>query len=142
MTYISWSSDFVLSLRLFSNLNYFPISACSGLLKFDIKMLVNVAMLDLGQLFTESTRRGHPCTLDTLLVLKGATNGESDKAFLLTSKFCPLGAVCPCSGAKHMYKSIQKNICIKSDFKEISLYLLQNGVLGVYCFQHVRDSKI
>ena len=49
--------------------------------------------------------------------LKLATNGLSDKAFLLTSKLCPLGAVCPCSGAIYMYK-IMKN-CIKSDFREI-----------------------
>ena len=35
--------------------------------------------------------------------LKLATNGLSVKAFLLTSKFCPLGAVCPCPGAIYMY---------------------------------------
>ena len=35
--------------------------------------------------------------------LKLATNGLSDKAFLLTSNFCTLGAVCPCSGAIYMY---------------------------------------
>ena len=49
-------------------LKYFPISACSGLLKFDMKMFVNVARLDIGQLFTQSTRWEHPCTLDTFLV--------------------------------------------------------------------------
>ena len=35
--------------------------------------------------------------------LKLATNGKSDKAFLLTSKFCPLGAVCSCPRAIDMY---------------------------------------
>ena len=35
--------------------------------------------------------------------LKLATNGLSDKVFLLTSKFCPLGAVCRCAGATYMY---------------------------------------
>ena len=35
--------------------------------------------------------------------LKFATNGSNDKAFLLTSKFCPLGAVYPCPGAIYMY---------------------------------------
>ena len=30
---------------------------------------------------------------------KLANNGQSDKAFLLTSKFCPKGVVCPCPGA-------------------------------------------
>ena len=33
-----------------------------------MKMFVNVARLDIGQLFTKSTRRGHPFTLDTFLV--------------------------------------------------------------------------
>ena len=35
--------------------------------------------------------------------LKLETNGQSDKVFLLTSKFCPLGAVCPCPGTIYMY---------------------------------------
>ena len=40
--------------------------------------------------------------------LKLATNGLSDNAFLLTSKFCPLGPVCPCPGAIYMYKIMKK----------------------------------
>ena len=44
------------------------ISAYSDLLKFDMKMFVNIARLDICQLFTQSVRRGHPCTLDTFLV--------------------------------------------------------------------------
>ena len=39
------------------------------LLKFHMKMFVNMARLDVGQLFTQSARQGHPCTLDTILVL-------------------------------------------------------------------------
>ena len=35
-----------------------------------------------------------------------ATNGQSDQEFLLTSKFCPQGVVCPCPGAIYMYKII------------------------------------
>ena len=35
--------------------------------------------------------------------LKLATDDRSDKKFLLTSKLCPLGAVCPCPGAIYMY---------------------------------------
>ena len=35
--------------------------------------------------------------------LKLATSDRSDKKFLLTSKLCPLGAVCPCPGAIYMY---------------------------------------
>ena len=40
------------------------------------------------------------------IVFKLATNGQSDKEFLLTSKFCPQGLVCPCPGAIYMYKII------------------------------------
>ena len=38
--------------------------------------------------------------------VKLATNGQSDKEFLLRSKFCPQGVVCPCPGAIYMYKII------------------------------------
>ena len=50
-------------------LNYLPIFACSGMLKFDMKIFVNVATLEIGQLFTQCARRGHPCTLDAFLVV-------------------------------------------------------------------------
>ena len=43
------------------------------------------------------------------ICLKLATNGQSDKGFLLTSKFCPQGVFCPCPGAIYMYKII-KNV--------------------------------
>ena len=43
------------------------------------------------------------------ICLKLATNGRSDKGFLLTSKVCPQGVFCPCPGAIHMYKII-KNV--------------------------------
>ena len=36
---------------------------------------------------------------------KLATNGQSDKEFLLT-KFCPEEVVCPCPAAIYMYKII------------------------------------
>ena len=54
-----------------------------------------------------------------------ATNGQSDKEFLLISKFCPLGVVCPCHGAVYMYKIIY--VCLKSYFEEIVLKLATNG---------------
>ena len=41
-----------------------PIVVCL----FDMKIFVNVARLEIGQLFTQGARRGHPCTLDTFLV--------------------------------------------------------------------------
>ena len=43
------------------------------------------------------------------ICLKLATNGRSDKGFLLTSKVCPQGVFCPCPGAIYMYKII-KNV--------------------------------
>ena len=49
-------------------LNHLPISTYSGVLKFDMKIFVNVARLESGQLFTQGMRRGHPSTLDTFLV--------------------------------------------------------------------------
>ena len=51
--------------------------------------------------------------------LKFATSGYSDKAFLLTSKFCPLPLNC-------IHVLNHENNCIKSDFKEISLKLATN----------------
>ena len=49
-------------------LNLLPISANSGVLNFDMKIFVNVARLEIGQLCTQGPRRWHPCTLDTFLV--------------------------------------------------------------------------
>ena len=66
--------------------------------------------------------------LETIVVydLKLATDDRSDKKFLLTSKLCPLGAVCPLPwGYIHVLNHEKK--CIKSDFKEISLKLATNG---------------
>ena len=40
------------------------------------------------------------------ICLKLATNGWSDKGFLLTSKVCPQGVFCPCPRAIYMYKII------------------------------------
>ena len=66
--------------------------------------------------------------LETIVVydLKLATDDRSDKKFLLTSKLCPLGAVCLLPrGYIHVLNHEKK--CIKSDFKEISLKLATNG---------------
>ena len=55
--------------------------------------------------------------------LKLATD---DKKFLLTSKLCPLGAVCHLPRGYIYVLNHEKN-CIKSDFKEISLKISTNG---------------
>ena len=67
---------------------------------------------------------------ETIVVydLKLATDDQSDKKFLLTSKLCPLGLLhiyAPSEGYVHVLNH-EKN-CIKSDFKEISLKLATNG---------------
>ena len=41
------------------------------------------------------------------ICVKLATNGQSDKGFLLTSKVCPQRVFCPCTGAIYMYKIIR-----------------------------------
>ena len=49
--------------------NHLAIPAYSGMLKFDMKIFVNVARLEIGHLFTQGMRGGgHPCILDTFLV--------------------------------------------------------------------------
>ena len=48
-------------------LNHLPIAANSGVLKFDMKIFVSVARLEIGQLFTQGARQEHLCTLDTFL---------------------------------------------------------------------------
>ena len=73
------------------------------------------------------------------IFLKLATNGQSDKAFLLTSEFCPQRVVCPCPGAIYMWKNIKK-MCIKSEFKEICYAPNFEEVDGAYWFRVVRPS--
>ena len=64
---------------------------------------------------------------ETIVVydLKLATNYRSDMKFLLTSKLCPLGAVCPLPWGYILVLSHKKSI--QSDFKEIALKLVTNG---------------
>ena len=67
---------------------------------------------------------------ETIVVydLKLATDDRSDKKFLLTSKFCPLGAVCHLPrGYIHVHVLNHEKNGLKSDFKEISLNLATNG---------------
>ena len=65
---------------------------------------------------------------ETIVVydLKLLTGDRSDKKFLLTSKLCPLGAVCPLPRGYIHVLNCEKNY-IKSDFKELSLKLTTNG---------------
>ena len=58
---------------------------------------------------------------ETIVVydLKLATDDLGDKKFLLTSKLCPLEAICPWPGVVYINLIMKK--CIKSDFKERDL---------------------
>ena len=60
------------------------------------------------------------------IILKLLTYGQSDKGFLLTSKFCPQGVVCPYAGAIYCTCIKSLKMCLKSDFKEIILKLATN----------------
>ena len=55
------------------------------------------------------------------IFLKLATNGQSEKDFLLTSGFCPQMVVCPSLGAIYMWKTLKNvyKIRIQRDLFEI-----------------------
>ena len=68
------------------------------------------------------------------IILKLATCGQREKAFLLSSKFCPQWIVCPCPGAIYIWWNMKK-MYIKSDFKAIFLNLQQMGkVIRAFCW--------
>ena len=77
----------------------------------DIRILSTKGCLPLptGTIHVEKHKK--MCTKSEFkgVCLKLATNGRSDKGFLLTSNVCPQGVFCPCSGAIYMYKII-KNV--------------------------------
>ena len=79
------------------------------------------------------------------ICLKLATNGRSDKGFLLTSEVCPQGVFCPCPGAIYMYKIIFRrdhfetcNIWAKRKGLSIVIKILSPGAvcpcLGLYTY--------
>ena len=62
------------------------------------------------------------------IILKLATNGQSDLGFLLTSELCHQGVVCSWPGAIYIRTCMKTlKICIKSDFKMIFLKRATNG---------------
>ena len=62
------------------------------------------------------------------IILKVATNGQSDLGFLLTSNLCHQGVVCSWPGAIYMHENIKNmyKIRLQSDFFKI-LKLATNG---------------
>ena len=54
------------------------------------------------------------------ICFKPATNGQSDKGFLLTSKVCPQGVVCHCPGTKYIYKIIRNVYKIRLFFFKLA----------------------
>ena len=68
---------------------------------------------------------------ETIVVydLKLATDDQSDKKFLLTSKLCPLGLLhiyMPSAPVLYIYVLNHEKKCIKSDFKDLFLKLGTN----------------
>ena len=72
------------------------------------------------------------------IFFKLAANGQSDKAFLLTSEFSPQRVVCPYPGAIHVEK--HEKMCIKSEFKEIFLQQMVEVVIA-FCWHQNFDPK-
>ena len=80
VTYILWYSDSALyfSIQFDEQASFFGKQLLLWLLvliwaidlyfMFDMKIFVNIARLEIGQLFTEGMKWGHPCTLDTFQV--------------------------------------------------------------------------
>ena len=68
------------------------------------------------------------------ICLKLATNGRSDKGFLLTSIVCPQGVLCPCPRAIYMYKII-KNVYKIRFQRDFFLNWQQMGkVIRTFCW--------
>ena len=67
------------------------------------------------------------CTL-----LGPRTNGQSNKAFLLTSEFCPQRVICPCPVAIYMWKNIKK--CVKNQNSKKFVWNLQQMVEVIWAF--------
>ena len=95
----------------------------------DIRFLSTKGCLPLPQGYIHMEKHEKMCLKSEFkeICLKCATNGRSDKGFLLTSKVCPQRVFCPCPGAIYMYINKSLKICIKSEFKEICLKLATNG---------------
>ena len=69
--------------------------------------------------------------------MKPATNGRNDKGFLLTSKVCPQGVLCPCPGAIYMYKIIKNVYKIRfrrDHFEFFNIWAKRKGLSVVIFF--------
>ena len=77
-------------------------------LSVDIKILSRGGCLPLPWDFIHVLNQEKNCIKSDFkdIPLKLLTNERGDKMFLLTSKLCPLEAVCSCLGAIYMYKII------------------------------------
>ena len=82
--------------------------------------------LSRGYIRIKTSKHVYEIRLQRNVFLKLTLNGQSDKAFLLTSNLCPQGVVYPYPRAIYMWKKTLK-MCIKSEYKEICLKLATNG---------------
>ena len=75
------------------------------------------------------------------MFLKLTLNGQSDKAFLLTSKLCLQGVVYPCHEAIHMWKNIKNMYTIRFE-TDFFLNLQQMvKVIRPFCWHQTFDPK-
>ena len=81
------------------------------MLKFDIKLSVNEAMLEVGQLFTQGARRAHPCTLDTFLVFSSPEPSGSQGELI----------VYPYSGVRRRRRCLWRQQCLNIYSSETAL---------------------
>ena len=93
----------------------------------DIRILFTKGCLPLPQGYIHVEKHKKMCIKSEFkdISLKLATNGQSDKGFLLTSKVCPQGVFCPCPRLYTCIKSLK--MYIKWDFEEIILKLATYG---------------
>ena len=96
----------------------------------DIRILSTKGCLPLprGYIHVEKLKKNVYKSEFKEICLKLATNGRSDKDFLLTSKVCPQGVFCPCPRAICMYKLIKNMYKIR--FQEIIFKLATYGQRG------------
>ena len=116
------------------SLNIFSLETTGPIkFKFHMELLwdggTNVCSNGPGHMTKMATMPIYGKNLKNLLLRdQKATDDRSDKKFLLTSKLCPLGAVCPLPrGYIHVHVLNHEKNCIKKDFKGISLKFATNG---------------
>ena len=99
----------------------------------DIRILSTKGCLPLPRGYIHVEKHENMCIKSEFeeICLKLATNGRSDKGFLLTSKVGPQGVFCPCPGAIYMYKIIKNMYKIRfrrDHFETCNIWAKRKGL--------------